>query len=114
MWRSWADEGRELVAPTLLRYEITNALHRMARQQLLRPDTAREALQAALALPIRPVETPDLLVRAFTLAQDLALPAASDAHYLAVAESCQGELWTADTRLARAVGTTLPWVRLLS
>lgn len=114
LFHGWADEGRELVAPALLHFEVTNALHRLARHGVLRPETARDVLQAGLALPIRLVQTPDLLVRAFTLAQTLALPAAYDAHYLAVAESCQCELWTADTRLQRAVGTALPWVRLLS
>jgi predicted nucleic acid-binding protein len=114
LWRSWADDGRELVAPALLCYEIANALHRMTRQQLLRPDTAQETLEAALALPITLVEAPELLVRAFTLARSLALPTAYDAHYLAVAESRQCELWTADARLVRAVGSTMPWVRLLT
>jgi predicted nucleic acid-binding protein len=47
------------------------------------------------------------------LADRFALPAAYDAHYLALADWLGGEFWTADRRLAKAVGEALPWVRLV-
>ncbi len=71
------------------------------------------ALQAALALPLRLYGEAHLHARALALAARLDLPAAYDAHYLALAEWLGGELWTADGRLARAVGASLPWVRLI-
>jgi alpha-galactosidase len=48
--------------------------------------------------------------RVFALAQRLALPAAHDAHYLALAERLGAEFWTADQRLVRAVQPQLSWV----
>jgi predicted nucleic acid-binding protein len=42
------------------------------------------------------------------------LPAAYDAHYLALAEREQCELWTADVRFLRAINGKLPWVHSLA
>jgi hypothetical protein len=47
------------------------------------------------------------------LAHQFSLLATYDAHYLALAESHNCEFWTADTRLLRAVGDKLSWVRTL-
>ncbi len=47
-------------------------------------------------------------------AETLSLPAAYDAHYLALAERMGAELWTAATRLLRAVRDRLSWVRLVA
>jgi predicted nucleic acid-binding protein len=44
----------------------------------------------------------------------VALPAAYDAHYLALAEREQCEFWTADTRFLRAIDGKLPWVHPLA
>jgi len=51
--------------------------------------------------------------RVIELAERLSLPAAYDAHYLALAAQLRGEFWTADAKLARAVRAELPWVRLV-
>jgi predicted nucleic acid-binding protein len=51
--------------------------------------------------------------RALALAERFSLPAAYDVHYLALADWLGGEFWTADRKLARAVGGELPWVRVV-
>jgi predicted nucleic acid-binding protein len=51
--------------------------------------------------------------RALTLAERFSLPAAYDAHYLALADWLGGEFWSADRKLVRAVGDELPWVRVV-
>ena len=43
-------------------------------------------------------------------AERFSLPAAYDAHYLALAQYLSAEFWSADKKLIRAVQTTLPWV----
>jgi len=52
--------------------------------------------------------------RALQLAEALSLPAAYDAHYLALAERVGAEFWTTDRRLANKVREALPWVHLLA
>ena len=113
IWEQWADERRQLAAPTLLYYEVANALHRYQALGLMSASSAQLALKAALALPIHLHGEPDLHRRALDLAQRLSLPAAYDAHYLALVEHLGGEFWTADGKLARKVGPALPWVHLM-
>lgn len=110
LWETWHRERRRLVAPTLLYYEVANALHRYTAHGDLTPDEAEALLDLALRLDIELFGDAGLHRRAFQLAQALSLPAAYDAHYLALAERLGAELWTADQRLLRTVRDSLPWV----
>ncbi len=113
LWEQWDAEKRQLAAPTLLYYEVTNALYRYRRQGLMSLSSVRLALKAALSLPLHLYDETDLHQRAVDLAERFPLPATYDAHYLALAEQLGTELWTADRRLAQAVQEALPWVRLV-
>jgi predicted nucleic acid-binding protein len=113
MWRGWHEAGLRPAAPTLLCYEAANALHRYVVQGDLLPDEAAAALDVALDLGIAWFNDAELHRRALQTAQEQGLPAACDAHYLALAERLGAELWTADRRLHRAVGAALQWVRLV-
>jgi predicted nucleic acid-binding protein len=74
---------------------------------------ARRSLEAALALPNRYRDDVDLHEQAMTYAARYALPAAYDAHYLALTERLGAEFWTTDRRLANAVRPALNWVHLV-
>ena len=113
LWERWDAEKRQLVAPALLYYEVTSALHRYQRQRLFSASSARLALRAALSLPIRLYGGPDIHWQALDLAERFSLSAAYDAHYLAVAERLEAEFWTADRRLVQAVAPALLWVHLV-
>ena len=113
LWERWDIERQQLAAPTLLRYEVTNALYRYQKQGSMSGSSAQLALRAALSLPISLHGEADLHWRALDLAQRFSLPAAYDAHYLALAERLGAAFWTADQRLARAVRPALPWVHLM-
>lgn len=113
LWRRWEAEGRSLVAPTLLFYEIANVLRRYVVRGEINHDEALEALDAALRLQIAIHNDADLHRRALVLSREHNLNAAYDAHYLALAERLQGEFWTADRRLYQAVQDSLPWIRLV-
>lgn len=111
LWAEWDASNRRIVAPALLFYEVSNALYRYQRAGMMSRQAVRLALKAALALPICLYREPELHARALDLAERLSLPAAYDAHYLALADWLGAEFWTADLRLARAVQDPLPWVR---
>jgi predicted nucleic acid-binding protein len=113
MWEQWDAEKRQLAAPTLLYYEVSNALYRYQTQGFLSASAMRLALQAALSLPLSLYGEADLHWRALDLAARFSLPATYDAHYLALAERLGGEFWTADRRLVQAVQMELEWVRLV-
>ncbi len=84
LWDQWDAERRQLAAPTLIYYEVTNALHRYQKQGLISASSVRLALKAALSLPIRLHGEADLHRRALDMAERFSLPAAYDAHYLAL------------------------------
>jgi len=110
LWRGWQRRKATIVAPTLLFYEVANALHRYRVRGELLADEAAEALGAALALGIDLHGNRDLHRRAHRLVQRFDLPATYDAHYLALAEHLRAELWTTDAKLRRALDPPLPWL----
>ncbi len=109
-WKRWSAERRRLAAPTLLHYEVTNALYRYQKAGWMSMPAIQLAQKAAFSLPISLFGEADLHRRALELAGRLDLPAAYDAHYLALAETLGAEFWTADSRLVQAVRDVLPWV----
>jgi predicted nucleic acid-binding protein len=97
----------------LLRYEVTNALHRLRKAGETTEDETERAIRAALALPIRLHFDDALHSAALAFAARFSLPAAYDAHYLALADRLGAAFWTTDRRLANSVRPALPWVRLV-
>ena len=110
LWEQWDSEKRVLCAPTLLYFEVTNALYRYQRAELMSSSSMRLALNAALSLPFRLYGEENLHSLAVDFAERFSLPAAYDAHYLALAQHLNAEFWSADKRLIKAVQAALPWV----
>ncbi len=112
IWQSWVSNGINLVAPSLLFYEVTNGLYQQERNKYLSPETIWKSLEYSLDLPITLVNEKNLHMRAREIAIQYNLPATYDAHYLALAEWMDIELWTADMRLVKAVKSfDLTWVK---
>lgn len=113
LWEGWVRAGEVLIAPTLLMFETSNALHQMQRAGSIAALAADAALQAALALPLELISDDLMFERAFDIARRLRLSASYDAHYIALAERESAPLWTADKRLYNSVHQHLDWVHLL-
>jgi predicted nucleic acid-binding protein len=109
----WRRDEAELLAPTLLQYEVNNALHRILAAGVMPPPKARTALQEMQAMGIRFVPpTNELHARAWYWTDRLNQAKTYDAQYVALAELKRANFWTADRRLAsgaRQVG--VEWVR---
>lgn len=80
LWNRWVAARQQFAAPTLLYYEVTNALHRAQRHGVLSALASQKALAAALALPIQLHGAGDLHQAAAELAARFGLPATYDAH----------------------------------
>lgn len=113
LWSGWIEDDTQLVAPQLIRYEVTNVLYQIAKKGRLSKEVTSEAIQMLITLPINLYNDPFLHDKAFGLAQELSLGATYDAHYLALARHLNCQFWTRDAKLARAAQTKYDWVRLL-
>lgn len=110
---TWLDQRRQMVAPTVLYYEVTNALYQYKRVGQMDEEGVLKALNVVMALPVQLHGGQELHRNALRLASKHGLKATYDAHYLALAEQLGADFWTADGRLARAVQSSLPWIHLL-
>lgn len=105
--RAYAQEEIELHAPTLLPYEVTNAVLQAIRRDRISPEKGREILTAfeGLGIPTVDVSWQQTLELARTYGQS-----AYDGAYLALAEESESKLVTGDRRLYNVVKDRLPWV----
>ena len=106
-------EGTRLAAPYLMPTEVTNVLHRRVLRGDISVGTAASLLQYLMAVGVELHELPELHTRALELASVLQQGAVYDAHYLALAETLDCELWTADEkflRVATTVGSNVRWI----
>ena len=114
LWESWISDDVRIMAPSLLRYEITAVLRKKVYRKQLSEAIAAEALSAALNLSsVEYVDVPTLHPHALEVACQYDLPTAYDTHYLALAEIWECAFWTADRRLYHQVKERLPYVRCL-
>jgi predicted nucleic acid-binding protein len=112
-WAEWESRNGEIIAPYLLRYEVTNALHRSRQGDQINEQQVAVAVNAIVAMPIRYILDDRIHFSALQLAERFFLSATYDAHYLAVAMHEGTEFWTADQRLFNSVSHRLNWVRLM-
>jgi len=102
------------VAPALLLFELTNYVRKQMRgQNALASFEAEQLLAGFLALPIEFHSPPGMHQLALRIAHTYDLPAAYDAHYLALSQLLDCEFWTDDIRLLRQVREHRPVVRWL-
>ncbi|BAZ45402.1 hypothetical protein NIES4102_24240 [Chondrocystis sp. NIES-4102] len=113
LWRQWKSTGSQIIAPTIYCYEVTNVFHRMSLANQILPEDAEQLLEEALNLGITLYGDKALHKQAFTLARNLNLSAAYDAHYLALSERFNAEFYTSDKRLFNSVKDTITWIHLV-
>jgi predicted nucleic acid-binding protein len=101
------------MAPGLIYFEITNALHRLSIGSAISIEEAEQFLGLALELNIDIISEPFLHRSALLIARKCSLKSAYDAHYLALAQDLSADLWTADRRLVSTVTERFPWIKFL-
>ena len=112
LYRDWTERAELLIAPPIFRPEVTNVLHQKIRRGELGLGTAIEAIEA-ITDAVSIYEPAGLYTDALSLAQAIGAGATYDPLYLALAETEQCDLWTADRRFVQAVGYRSSRVRWL-
>jgi predicted nucleic acid-binding protein len=105
-----------MLAPALLLYESSNVLYQKARKQEITFEEAKKAMRSIqrTELVLMFLQESFLATRVMELAKAYSLPATYDLYFLALAESENCELWTADSKMCRAMQGKISWVRDLS
>ncbi|HET9660020.1 MAG TPA: type II toxin-antitoxin system VapC family toxin [Thermomicrobiales bacterium] len=110
LWERCIANRVEIIAPALLRYEVTNALFRSAAAGLVSETEATSIIRSMNQLPIKYFDGVSLNVSAFEIARALNLKAAYDAHYLALSLREGAEFFTVDKRLVVTSQPSYPFV----
>ncbi len=110
----WDRRGVTLAAPYLMPFEVINALHGRVRRGDLTFEQAAFLFEDRISSEIELYYTPTLHRRALELASELGQGAVYDAHYLALAEILDCEMWTADERFYRSASPASARLRLLT
>ena len=97
----------ELLAPSLLAYELANAMAQAVRKGRIERQMAEEILDAFRELAIPTAEPPLMLVLELALRHGRS---ACEAAYLALARERETQLITGDRPLYDALREHLPWV----
>lgn len=105
--------GSPMVAPALLLVELTNILRRRMVRDGLLLEQATQLLERFFTFPISVVNHETLHHKALALAATYDLPAAYDAHYLALSQMLGCAFWTNDRNLVNTLGNRLDFVRWL-
>ncbi len=109
---TWRQSGVSLIAPDLWLYEVTSAITKAFHFNTLTESEGRRSLVLLHSLGVALIP-PDAAQSslAFEWTRRLGRAAAYDSFYLALAETSDADLWTADRRLAASAA--LPWVHVL-
>ena len=105
--QQWQEQEVKITAPHLMPVEVTNALYQRVARNEASVEIASRLADSLLTMDVEFIETVGLHGRALELAAQLRQGAVYDSHYLALAETLQCELWTADERFYRVAGPAL-------
>lgn len=103
--------GERIMAPSLLWIEVANILRQRIRQTSLTLEQALELFDRFQEIPVTRHSPSGLSRRALLLANQHQMAAVYDAHYVALAEILEVDLWTDDRRLLRALGDKISFVK---
>ena len=105
--KSWVEQDVTRIAPYLMPFEVANVLHRRILRGEFGISEGTLIMTRLLGSQLQFHHSPNLHVRAIELASRFSQGAVYDAHYVALAEELDCELWTADRRFHRIAGPTI-------
>ncbi len=110
--RGWITKEYTLITPALFIFEVTSALRNKVYRQIITQEEGFSALNQIRHGRIELIFSQNLVERAWAISEDLKLPTAYDAFYLALAKEEDCEFWTADKNLVKILKRhKIRWVK---
>ena len=109
----WARDGVEITAPMMILTEVSNALYKKVRMQIIPTGDVARLLEQFMNSGIVFQESVAMHERAIDLALSLGEQDSYDCHYLALAESLDCDFWTADRAFYDVAHEMHPRVRYI-
>ena len=111
--REWARDNVEIAAPMMILTEVSNALFKKVRTQVISSGDVGRLLDLFMDSGITFQESVIMHKRAIGLALSLGEQDSYDCHYLALADSLDCEFWTADRAFYDVAHEEFPRVRYI-
>jgi predicted nucleic acid-binding protein len=114
LWQQWQRDKVTIIAPTLLIYEVSNALLRYYRSGEFTQEELIKLVNKVFKLGIQLERDNDLHLKAVEIAVSTSLPVTYDAHYLALCQRYSIPFYTCDKRLFNSVKSVFDWVNFVN
>jgi predicted nucleic acid-binding protein len=113
LWKAWVGDHVEVVAPTLITFEVSSVVRNKVFRDMLSESEGGEIISLLKQLDISLIYTEELLDIAWEIGTILNTPNLYDCFYLALPRLLRIPLWTADKKLFRSAQKEFPFVNLL-
>jgi predicted nucleic acid-binding protein len=113
LWKVWVEDHVEIVAPTLITFEVSSVIRNKVFRDMLSEREGGEIISLLKQLDISLIYTEELLDIAWEIGAILNTPNLYDCFYLALPRLLRIPLWTADKKLFRSAQKEFPFVNLL-
>jgi predicted nucleic acid-binding protein len=113
LWRAWVGDHVEIVAPTLIAFEVSSVVRNKVFMRILTEREGRELISMLRQLDISLVYDEELLDVAWEIGTILNSPNLYDCFYLALPKLLRIPLWTTDKRLFQSAQKEFGFVNLL-
>ena len=113
LWKDWIGDHVEIVAPTLITFEVSSVVRNKVFRDSLSEREGGEIITLLKQLEVSLIYTGELLDIAWEIGTILNRPNLYDCFYLALAQLLNVPMWTADAKLYRAARDIVPRPNLL-
>jgi predicted nucleic acid-binding protein len=113
LWRAWVGDHVEIVAPTLIAFEVSSVVRNKVFMRILTEREGRELISMLRQLDISLIYDEELLDVAWEIGAILNSPNLYDCFYLALPKLLRIPLWTTDKRLFQSAQKEFAFINLL-
>ena len=113
LWKDWVGDHVEIVAPTLITFEVASVVRNKVFRDSLSEREGGEIITLLKQLDVSLIYTEELLDIAWDIGTLLNRPNLYDCFYLALPKLLRIPLWTADKKLYQSARKEFPFINLL-